>query len=57
MSIVYVLLPVALLLAIAGVIAFIWSVRQGQYDDLETPAMRVLHEDADAAESRKSERG
>jgi cbb3-type cytochrome oxidase maturation protein len=48
-SIVYVLLPVALLLAIAGVVAFIWSVRQGQYDDLDTPAMRVLHEDADAS--------
>lgn len=51
MSIVYVLLPVALLLAIAGVIAFIWSVRRGQFDDLDTPALRILHDDVDAPSS------
>ena len=51
MSAVYIALPLALLLALAGVIAFIWSVRSGQMDDLETPALRILSED----DERKSE--
>ena len=45
MSAIYIALPIALLLALAGVIAFIWSVRSGQMDDLETPALRILGED------------
>ena len=51
MSALYIALPLALLLALAGVIAFIWSVRSGQMDDLETPALRILSED----DERKSE--
>ena len=45
MSVLYLLLPLALLLAIAAVAAFIWAVRHGQLDDLETPAIRVLFDD------------
>ena len=45
MSALYIALPLALLLALAGVIAFIWSVRSGQMDDLETPALRILGEE------------
>jgi len=45
MSVVFLALPVALLLAIAGVAAFIWSVRSGQLDDLETPGVRPLVDD------------
>lgn len=47
MSVVYIALPVALLLALAGVIAFIWSARSGQLDDLETPGQRMLFDDED----------
>ena len=47
MSVIYVLLPVAVLLAAAGVAAFIWAVRRGQFDDLDTPAIRILHDDDD----------
>jgi len=47
MSVVYIALPVALLLALAGVIAFIWAVRSGQLDDLETPSQRILGDDDD----------
>jgi len=46
MTAIYVLLPLALLIAIAAVVAFIWAVRNGQMDDLETPASRMLHDDA-----------
>lgn len=45
MSVVYIALPVALLLALAGVIAFVWAVRSGQLDDLETPSQRILGDD------------
>lgn len=45
MNVLYFLVPLALLLAGAGVAAFVWSVRNGQYDDVETPAMRILMED------------
>jgi cbb3-type cytochrome oxidase maturation protein len=47
MSVIYILLPVAVVLAIAAVGAFIWAVRRGQFDDLDTPAVRVLHDDED----------
>ena len=47
MSVIYLLLPVAVILAAVGVVAFIWSVKSGQLDDLDTPAVRMLHDDAD----------
>jgi cbb3-type cytochrome oxidase maturation protein len=50
MSAVYIALPVALLLAVAGVVAFIWAVRSGQMDDLETPGQRVLFDDDEPAD-------
>ena len=45
MSVLFVVFPVAILIAAAAVAAFIWAVRGGQMDDLETPAMRMLHDD------------
>jgi cbb3-type cytochrome oxidase maturation protein len=44
-SAVYIALPLALLLALLFLAAFIWSVKAGQMDDLETPAHRILGED------------
>ena len=55
MSAVYIALPFALLLALFFLAAFIWSVRSGQMDDLETPAVRLLgdeHERRTESESR-----
>ncbi len=49
MSVMYILLPVALLLAGAALLVFIWAARAGQFDDLETPALRILHEDAEVS--------
>ncbi|MDX1529934.1 MAG: cbb3-type cytochrome oxidase assembly protein CcoS [Rhodothermales bacterium] len=45
MSVLYLLVPLALLLAGAGVLAFRWAVRSGQFDDVETPALRILLDD------------
>lgn len=41
----YLLVPIALLLAAAGVFGFLWAVRSGQYEDVHTPALRLLVED------------
>lgn len=38
------LLPLALVLAGIFVAAFLWSVRQGQFDDLDDPPTRMLQE-------------
>jgi cbb3-type cytochrome oxidase maturation protein len=45
MTVMFILLPVALLFAGAAVGAFIWATRAGQFDDLDTPSVRVLHDD------------
>lgn len=45
MSIMYLILPLALLVVFIAVIAFVWAARKGQFDDLDTPAMRALHDD------------
>lgn len=56
MSVVYLLLPVALVLAAVAVYAFIRAVRGGQYDDLDTPAIRMLHDDEEEANAGKRTR-
>jgi len=45
MSMVFILLPLALLIAGGMLVVFIWAARSGQFDDLETPARRMLHDD------------
>jgi cbb3-type cytochrome oxidase maturation protein len=47
MSLLFVVLPLAMLLALAALIGFIWSVRQGQFDDLDTPPVRAMLSDDD----------
>ncbi|WP_373504433.1 cbb3-type cytochrome oxidase assembly protein CcoS [Aestuariivirga sp.] len=39
------LIPVALFLGGLGLVAFIWSLKSGQYDDLEGAAWRILQDD------------
>jgi len=45
MSVIYVLLTISILVAVFFFIAFIVSVRSGQYDDSYTPSVRMLFED------------
>jgi len=44
-NIIYALIPLGLVLLIAAVAAFFWAVRSGQFDDLESPAWRILLDD------------
>ena len=52
MSVIYVALPVALLLAIVAVVAFVIQARSGQFDDLETPPRRILFDDYEVPSDR-----
>lgn len=40
-----ILIPVALFLGGVGLVAFIWSLRSGQYDDMEGAAWRIIQHD------------
>jgi len=46
MSVLFVLVPVALALAACAVFAYTWSSRNGQFDDLTTPALRAILDEA-----------
>jgi len=45
MNILLILIPAALVLGAIGLGAFIWSIRTGQYDDLDGAAQRILIDD------------
>lgn len=45
MTVLYVILPLALLSAAGAVAAFVWTVRSGQLDDFDTPPRRILFDD------------
>jgi cbb3-type cytochrome oxidase maturation protein len=47
MSILYLLIPLAVGLMAIAIVFFLWTVRSGQYDDLEGPAHRILMDDDD----------
>jgi cbb3-type cytochrome oxidase maturation protein len=44
MNILLMLIPISLVLLIAAVVAFVWAVRRGQFDDLDTPALDILED-------------
>ena len=44
----FVLLPLALLFAAAALGVFVWAALSGQYDDVHTPAVRILYDDESA---------
>lgn len=45
MSILFALIPLAIALLGIAVWAFFWAVRSGQFEDLDTPAVRILLDD------------
>lgn len=47
MTVLLFLIPISLVLLAIAVGAFFWAVRQGQFDDLDTPALDILSDDAD----------
>jgi cbb3-type cytochrome oxidase maturation protein len=50
------LIPIALAMGLAGLLAFLWALRSGQFDDLDGAAGRVLFDDAPDTDSPASDR-
>lgn len=57
MSVIFIALPIALLLAALAVAGFVTTVSEGQYDDLETPPQRMLCDDLQVYGVRAGEDG
>jgi cbb3-type cytochrome oxidase maturation protein len=51
MEILVFLVPLALMLGLAGLAAFLWSLRSGQYDDLDGAAWRAISDDDPPSEA------
>jgi len=46
-SVLIYLIPIALLLGLVGLVAFLWALRTGQFDDMEGAANRILFDEDD----------
>jgi cbb3-type cytochrome oxidase maturation protein len=47
MNVLVILVPLALMLGLFGLVAFVWSLKSGQYDDIEGAAWRAISRDDD----------
>jgi cbb3-type cytochrome oxidase maturation protein len=54
MSVIFILVPLAVIFSALAVGAFLWALHRGQLDDLVTPAVRILHDDDDTGRTRPS---
>ena len=45
MTVLYILIPVAIVLVVIAILVFNWAVNSGQYDDLDGPAHSILFDD------------
>jgi cbb3-type cytochrome oxidase maturation protein len=52
-----ILIPVALLLGLIGLAAFLWALRSGQFDDLDGAASRILFDDEPPAAPSRGKGG
>ena len=56
MTVLFIVLPLAVVFSAAAVAAFLWSTSSGQLDDLETPALRMLRDEGSRRARRPPER-
>ncbi|MEC9320484.1 cbb3-type cytochrome oxidase assembly protein CcoS [Idiomarina sp.] len=54
MSVIYALIPVAILFVILAVVIFFWAVRSNQFEDIERQGLNILMDDDDEKEQTKS---
>lgn len=57
MNSIFLLVPLGLGLLAIAIAAFVWAVRNEQFDDLDSPARRILLDDDPASPSDRTERG
>lgn len=55
MDIIYVLVPLSIVLIGIATLVFFWAVRSGQFDDMDSPAHKILFDDDDTSISDKPE--
>ena len=55
MSVIWILVGFSIAVAAGFLVAFIWAVRTGQYDDKYTPSVRILFEEEDKSSTFKQE--
>ncbi|WP_109299405.1 cbb3-type cytochrome oxidase assembly protein CcoS [Aquimarina sp. AU474] len=53
MGVIYILLTISIIVAIIFFVAFIVSVKNGQYDDIYTPSVRMLFDDEIVKKTKK----
>ncbi|ADV26196.1 cytochrome oxidase maturation protein, cbb3-type [Pseudoxanthomonas suwonensis 11-1] len=56
MRILLLLIPISLVLLGVAIAAFVWAVKRGQFDDLDTPALDILEDDDRPAPPRTQPR-
>lgn len=56
MTVLYILVPVAIVLVILAILVFNWAVNSGQYDDLDSPAHSILFDEEDPAHLEAQQR-
>lgn len=56
MSILYILIPIAILLVIVAVVVFFWAVKSGQFDDLERHGTSILFEEDEAKKPDRADK-
>jgi len=56
MTILFVLITASSIVAVVFLVAFIWSVKTGQFDDSYTPSVRALFDDAKPEDTEKSKK-
>lgn len=57
MNILIILIPIAFIFSFSFLIAFLWSVRSGQFKDLQTPAMKILFEEKNIDKKTLNKKG
>ena len=55
MTVLYLVVPLALVIAASAVAAFVWAARSGQLDDVDTPARRILFDEPVAGSTREAD--
>jgi cbb3-type cytochrome oxidase maturation protein len=51
MEIIFLLIPLSLLLVIAALWGFFWAAKNGQFDDLDSPALMILEDESESEEA------
>ena len=57
MSAIFILVPLSIVFATGFLVAFIWAVRSGQFDDTSTPSMRLLADEAGQSKEARRDVG